>query len=329
MTDIFIKNGGWIHPGVHYWKGNLWAWEDISKDDIIVTAPNITQIFADEPNQVTEKIYYELEDPQSYWSQCSVTSELDIWVSIFGLSDLESKPNRELAKKASYIRTSRSWTIPAREPGGKTSTVVVPVIDRVNHKPAVLSNCYVILPSVEGGDVLLRAKKDIRCGTPLSITYYINEDVVTKAKQYDFFDSSHGHHAIKNKMTLGNIKNQDTVDFVTKYYTPKISKTESGTQLTINLTVMDENGEVPLQTKLLFTALAGGKAWEPSYLAVIKMILGEKDPHRYSGSVKLAHKWRSTCIRSLIHKFSKRVHMIQEITKKQEDEKKQDDEKKP
>ena len=94
MTDIFIKNGGWIHPGVQYWEGTLWAWEDISKGDSIVVAPSSTYLFADEPNHVAEKIYHELEDPQSYWSQCSVTSELDIWVSIFGLSNLESKIGR-------------------------------------------------------------------------------------------------------------------------------------------------------------------------------------------------------------------------------------------
>lgn len=301
MTDTFLKNGGYIHPSLQYWNGSLWTWDNIAKDEILVIAPRNTCTHADTTEELTEKLYNEMEDPDSYWNQCQYPEDITSWVKIFGMAGLESKPNRDRAMKAAYIRHSRAWSTPHL---GPKYNIAAPMADRINHKPVSLRNSVVLIPQTKEDAISVKAIKDIPLGHPLYISYWENEDVLFKAKQYDFFDDTHGNHAIGTSLSLTLHKsNPKLFDFISKNFDVTIQENCVSIK---KLLIRNEDGRIPAATKELCTALASqGQTWEHVYLIILQKSIKEKSPHPLTSSTKLAADWRMKVLRALHQKFSK------------------------
>lgn len=312
MTDWFIENGGCIHPAVQYWNGGLWVWNDIFPGEVLIETPGKLCLWSDTSTGLASKIYDEMErDDTSYWNNCEAPciDELKFWLSKFKNVLEETKSDKERSVKAVYLRQTRAWD-------SSNFHVAVPMIDRANHIPISLNNATVVIPPTKGMSVKLVATKKISSGHPIHITYWTNQDVCLKAFQYNFFDSSHGNHAITTNITLTvntPKDDDDLVKMVIDDFKGTCTEDDKTGKTTLNINpfiIIDEYGNIPELSKRLCSKLNSNPNtdWHSPFCVIIKSSLtSESDKSELPPHILQAFEWRTKRLQSIYRQTIRKV----------------------
>ena len=166
----------------------------------------------------------------------------------------------------------------------------------------------VLLPSTNEGDVKLVSTRCIPMGHPVYISYWSDQDVTLKAQQYNFFDDTHGNHAIVTSINLTIHKPDIELINFFKYNDNNIC-VETDTETKVNIKtviIINEQGEIPDSTKLLCSKLSE-TSWESVYTSMVKSALEEKKTiHPMSDMATKAAKWRQQYLQALYQNLLKK-----------------------
>lgn len=261
MDAVRKHPGGVAHEAVEYRDGGIWATRDLTVGETIFLVPTELQIRHVQTSEALAEILDAAGDADSpnalkmksmllgYYRAVAPTAPA-AWRGRFNTTDAA-------LRRAHFLLESRAFNAPRMgredDPPVNTAQSLVPLVDLANHKPTKHANSLMTWVTTTGA-AHLKVTRSTAGGTELFQRYFVNADVVEKARQYAFFDASHDDHAVGQhaKVTFGDT----TFDAMRAGALGELgwtlnatfgSTSNWGTTLTArkDLLLRDEDGELP------------------------------------------------------------------------------------